>query len=51
MDIALLSAPIVGILALFFAMYKKSNINKIDPWNNRMKEIAKYIADGSMAFF
>ena len=50
MDFALLSAPIVGILALLFALYKAKSINQVSPGNDRMKEIAKYIADGAMAF-
>ncbi|NYB75491.1 MULTISPECIES: sodium-translocating pyrophosphatase [Sedimentibacter] len=49
MDI-LLIAPIVGVLALLFAFYKASVINKADPGNDRMKEIASYIHEGAMAF-
>lgn len=50
MNLALLSAPIVGILALLFAFYKAKTIDAVAPGNDRMKEIAKYIADGAMAF-
>ncbi|WIV10391.1 sodium-translocating pyrophosphatase [Proteiniborus sp. MB09-C3] len=50
MDIFLISAPVVGIIALFFAFYKASTINKVSPGNDRMQEIASYIADGAMAF-
>lgn len=50
MDILLISAPVVGIIALFFAFYKASTINKVSPGNDRMKEIASYIEDGAMAF-
>ncbi|NLY46132.1 MAG: sodium-translocating pyrophosphatase [Tissierella sp.] len=50
MNYALLSAPIVGILALFFAFYKAMSIDKVAPGNDRMKEISKHIADGAMAF-
>lgn len=50
MDIFLISAPVVGIIALLFALYKASTINKVSPGNDRMKEIASYIADGAMAF-
>ena len=50
MDYVLLSAPIVGILALVFALYKAKSIDKVAPGNDRMKEISKYIADGAMAF-
>ncbi|OLS03835.1 sodium-translocating pyrophosphatase [Tissierella creatinophila] len=50
MNIFLISAPIIGILALLFAFYKAASIDKVDPGNDRMKEISKYIQDGSMAF-
>lgn len=50
MDIFLISAPAVGIIALLFALYKASTINKVSPGNDRMKEIASYIEDGAMAF-
>ena len=50
MNIFLISAPIIGILALLFAFYKAAGIDKVEPGNERMQEIAKYIADGSMAF-
>ncbi|NLY09747.1 MAG: sodium-translocating pyrophosphatase [Tissierellia bacterium] len=43
-------APIVGVIALIFAAIKASSINKVDPGNERMKEISKYIEDGAMAF-
>ncbi|HZJ99453.1 MAG TPA: sodium-translocating pyrophosphatase [Tissierellaceae bacterium] len=50
MDLAMFSAPIVGILALLFAFYKAKSIDKVAPGNDRMKEISTYIADGAMAF-
>ena len=50
MDFALIAAPIVGILALLFAFYKASSIDKVSPGNDRMKEIASYIQEGAMAF-
>lgn len=50
MNIFLFSAPIVGIVALLFALYKASSINKVSPGNDRMKEIASYIHEGAMAF-
>ena len=50
MEYALIAAPIVGIVALLFAFYKASEINKIDPGTERMQEIATYIEDGAMAF-
>lgn len=50
MDFALIIAPIVGVLALVFAFYKASWISKLNPGNDRMKEIANYIHEGAMAF-
>ncbi len=46
----LISAPIVGILALLFAFYKANSINKVNPGNARMIEISTYIQEGAMAF-
>ncbi|MBS4536618.1 sodium-translocating pyrophosphatase [Clostridium sp. D2Q-14] len=43
-------APIVGILALLFALYKTNTINRVDVGNERMKEIASHIQEGAMAF-
>ena len=50
MDFALIAALIVGALALVFAFYKAAWISKLDAGNDRMKEIANYIHEGSMAF-
>ncbi|NLY77507.1 MAG: sodium-translocating pyrophosphatase [Tissierellia bacterium] len=50
MDYVLISAPIIGILALIFAFYKAKYVESIDPGNERMKEIASYIEQGAMAF-
>ena len=50
MSFALYAAPIVGVVALLFAFYKASSINKVSPGNDRMEEIAAYIQEGSMAF-
>ncbi|WP_409227901.1 sodium-translocating pyrophosphatase [Gudongella sp. SC589] len=50
MSFALYAAPIVGVVALLFAFYKASSINKVSPGNDRMKEIAAYIQEGAMAF-
>lgn len=49
MDLFIL-APIVGIVALFFAYFLATKINKVDVGNERMKEISSYIHEGSMAF-
>lgn len=43
-------APIAGLLALIFAYTLVLKINKVSPGNERMKEIASYIQEGSMAF-
>lgn len=50
LNFILVTAPIVGILALLFAFYKASTINKVSPGNARMIEISTYIQEGSMAF-
>ena len=50
MDFAIVVAPIVGIVALIFAYFKANSIGKINPGNDRMKEIASYIEEGAMAF-
>lgn len=49
MDFMIL-APIVGVVALIFAYTLISKINKVSPGTDRMKEIASYIHEGSMAF-
>lgn len=50
MDNAIIIAPIVGVLALLFALYKANSINKVAPGTDRMKEISSYIQEGAMAF-
>ncbi|WP_036730405.1 sodium-translocating pyrophosphatase [Peptoniphilus mikwangii] len=50
MDNILLIAPVVGVLALIFALYKANFVAKQDVGNDRMKEISSYIQDGAMAF-
>ncbi len=42
--------PAFGILALLFTFIQSSWVSKQDAGNDRMKEIAKYIAEGAMAF-
>jgi K(+)-stimulated pyrophosphate-energized sodium pump len=42
--------PAFGIIALLFTMVKSSWVSRQDAGNDRMKEIAKYIAEGAMAF-
>ena len=50
MHFSLIAAPIIGVVALLFAFYKASSINKVNPGNARMVEISTYIQEGSMAF-
>ncbi|CEP69622.1 Pyrophosphate-energised proton pump [Moorella glycerini] len=45
-----LIAPVAGILALVFAFYLTNKINRADPGNARMQEIAAAIHEGAMAF-
>ncbi len=50
MSFALIAAPLVGVVALLFAFYKASTINKVSPGNDRMVEISTYIQEGANAF-
>jgi K(+)-stimulated pyrophosphate-energized sodium pump len=43
-------APAGGAIALLFALFLAGRVNKADPGNERMVEIAGYIQEGSMAF-
>ena len=42
--------PCFGIVALIFTMVKAAWVTKQDAGTDRMKEIAKYISEGAMAF-
>jgi K(+)-stimulated pyrophosphate-energized sodium pump len=42
--------PAFGILALLYTMVKSAWVVRQDAGNDKMKEIAKHIADGAMAF-
>jgi K(+)-stimulated pyrophosphate-energized sodium pump len=42
--------PAFGILALLYTFLKSAWVSKQDDGNDRMREIAKYIAEGAMAF-
>jgi K(+)-stimulated pyrophosphate-energized sodium pump len=42
--------PVFGIVALLYTYWKAAWVSKQDAGNERMTEIAKYIADGAMAF-
>ncbi|MFN3198403.1 MAG: sodium-translocating pyrophosphatase [Bradymonadia bacterium] len=44
------AAPAAGVLALLFAFVKSGWVNKQDPGNDHMKEIAQNIREGAMAF-
>ena len=44
------AVPAFGILALIYTWWKASWVTQQEAGNARMTEIAKYIADGSMAF-
>ncbi len=46
----IISAPIAGVLALLFAMYLTTVINKADPGNETMRELSDAIHEGAMAF-
>ena len=43
-------ALIAGAVALLYAFYLASSINKVDPGTDRMKEISSHIHEGAMAF-
>lgn len=46
----ILTAPIIGAIALLFALARSANIGKLSEGNERMVEIAGYIREGAMAF-
>ncbi len=48
--ILLIVSGVIGLLALGFALFTASSINKRDAGNDRMREIAGNIADGAKAF-
>lgn len=50
MDKMILIAPIIGAIALLFALARSANIGKLSEGNERMIEIASYIREGAMAF-
>ncbi|MDX9917262.1 MAG: sodium-translocating pyrophosphatase [Gudongella sp.] len=50
MNFVLIAAPLTGVVALLFALYKASTIDKVSPGNERMVEISTYIQEGAMAF-
>ena len=50
MEGLLMVVPVLGIVALLFAAYLASKVNKQDAGTDRMKEIALAISDGAKAF-
>ncbi|SJZ43319.1 sodium-translocating pyrophosphatase [Garciella nitratireducens] len=42
--------PLVGVIALLFALYLSNKINRMDIGTDKMKEISTYIHEGAMAF-
>lgn len=42
--------PVLGIVGLLFTVIKSAWVSKQDAGTDRMKEIAKYISEGAMAF-
>lgn len=52
MDMTMLTYvfPLAGGLALAFALWRSSWINRQDAGNDRMRQIASFIRDGAMAF-
>ena len=46
----LIIAPIIGIIAILFGLYKASYVGKQEAGDERMKEISGYIHEGAMAF-
>ncbi len=49
-DWLLFVIPATGLAGLLFAWYKASWVNRQDPGNERMQEIAGYVQEGAMAF-
>ena len=50
MEFLIWLAPVFAVVALLFAAYKANFVSKADPGNDKMKEIAKAIAEGANAF-
>jgi len=49
-DVLLYLVPACGVIALIFTGVKGAWVSKQDAGNERMREIARYIAEGAMAF-
>src|ERR1700760_4581602 len=50
MDKLIYLVPVLGIIGLLYTFIKFSWVSKQDAGNDKMQEIAKYIAEGAMAF-
>lgn len=50
MDLLIKGLPAFGILALLFVFFKSTWVSKQDEGSDKMKRIAKNIADGAMSF-
>ncbi|MFM7105680.1 MAG: sodium/proton-translocating pyrophosphatase, partial [Flavobacteriales bacterium] len=50
MDSLIYAVPALGVLGLIVMAMKSAWVNKQDAGNDRMKEIAGYVAEGAMAF-
>ena len=50
MEIIITYLPLFGIIALAFVFWKNSWVSKQDEGDDKMKKIAKHIADGAMSF-
>jgi K(+)-stimulated pyrophosphate-energized sodium pump len=50
MEYLLYTVPVFGIIALVYTFVQSGWVSKQDAGDDRMKEIAGYIARGSMAF-
>src|ERR1044072_9839894 len=49
-EVLLYLVPACGVIALLFTAVKGAWVSKQDAGSDRMKEIARYIAEGAMAF-
>ncbi len=49
-ELLLFAVPGLGLLSLAYVFLRSAWVNKQDAGNERMREIAAYIADGAMAF-
>src|ERR1700761_643374 len=50
MDKLIYLVPVMGVIGLLYTFVKFSWVSRQDAGNERMQEIARYIAEGAMAF-